>query len=99
MIAGRRNGKPTDVKVMNCLNMLSRRNRTDRNGDLAYIAEQIRREYFPQICKDVVGMYTYTYLTCWPTVEELDDCGRKRWEEKMDPMHGVYCTDVIDGAS
>lgn len=63
MIAGRRTGKPTGVKLSNCLNMLRSGNSADRNENVAYMTEKNGREYSLQFCKDVVEMYGDTYLT------------------------------------
>lgn len=67
MVAGRRPDYPTDVKTMNCLNILCSGNSADRNVDVAYMAEQIEREYFFQFCNYAVELYEETYLTRWST--------------------------------
>lgn len=73
MIAGRLPGKPTNVKSLNCLNMLSSGNRVNRNEDAAYMEGETARQYVLQFWKDVVEMCRGTYLTRWHTAEELDD--------------------------
>lgn len=44
MIAGRRLGKPTDVKIVNCLNLLSSGNSAARTDYVAYMAEDTGRK-------------------------------------------------------
>lgn len=54
-------GKRTEVKMLNCFNMLSSGNRADRNDDVTHMAKETGRQYFLQFCKGVVEMYLQTY--------------------------------------
>lgn len=91
MIGGLRLGKPTHVRLFNCLNMLSSRNSADRNEDMAYMEGKIWRQYVLQLSKVVEDIYGETYLRRWPTHEELDDV-EKKWQKKVFPG----CVGTID---
>lgn len=48
MIGARRLGKPTNVKLLEFLNMLSSGNSAERNEEEAYMAKEIGRPFFLQ---------------------------------------------------
>lgn len=70
MIDSWRPGYPTDVKVMNYLNILTIDNIADRNNVVTYMADQTGREYILKLCKHVTKVYGDTYLTRWPMFED-----------------------------
>lgn len=67
MIGGQSPGKSTDVKLLNCLNMLSNKNSADRNDNVEYMADDTEPQYFLKCFEDFVEMYGETYLTRWQT--------------------------------
>lgn len=77
MIAARRPGHPTDVKILACLRMLSTGGSTDTIDDACGMAEETTRQYCKSFCRDIVDMYGSTYLKRWPTEAELDEIQRR----------------------
>lgn len=67
-IGGRRPGKPTSVIIMNCLQMLSSGNSTEKNDNITYMAAETGRWY---AFVSFEHIYAPTYMTRWPSAEEL----------------------------
>lgn len=93
MIGGRSPGKPTDVRVFNCFNILSSRKSTDRNEDVAYMADETGRQYFYKYREDGVKSYVDKYLMRWLTPDQLDKRENK-YEKKKFPgyVEVIHCS-------
>ena len=83
-IGGTRPGKPTDIKILAALRMLSTGTSSDDVDDVAYMSAETTRQYFRQFCEDVVSIYGHIYLKRWPTAQEMEHIQR-RYEEKGFP--------------
>jgi hypothetical protein len=91
MIGNRRPGKPTDVKLLNCLRILTTGNCSDQNDDASYVSEETGRLYFKQFCRDVNDVFGETYLDRWPTEAELADI-----EQQYDGLGFPGCVGALD---
>lgn len=81
MIGNSRPGKPSDVKVMTCMRILSVGIATDRLDEVSYMAEKKTLEYFRMFCRDVNEPYgdVRAKMVCYTgTVRKLREVCRYR---------------------
>ena len=70
-------GKPTDVKILSCLRILSSGTTADSLDDASRMSEEIGRQYFRTFLDDVIEIYGKRYLNRRPNEEELNDVQEK----------------------
>ena len=69
--------KPTDVKLLSCLRILSCGTTTDSLDDATRMSEEIGRQYMRKFLTDVEAIYGGRYLNRRPNEQELNDVERK----------------------
>ena len=70
-------GKPTDVKLLSCLRILSSGTTADSLDDATRMSEEIGRQYFRDFLNDVIEIYGDRYLNRRPTETELEGIEQK----------------------
>lgn len=70
-IGGRRPVNQKDVKVLNCLQMLSSGNCPNRNDEVAYISVETSLKNLHDFFQHFIEIYGTMYMKRWPTVREI----------------------------
>lgn len=95
MIGVSRPGKPTEVKILNCLNMLASGNCPVRNDKVAYMEAEPARQYSTLFCSHIVEVYAQSYLKRWGPAQNLDDV-KSKYEAKgfLTCVGAINCTNL-----
>lgn len=95
-MGGRRPEKPTNVKILNFLQIFSSCNSSDRTDDVFSISVETGRQYFVQFCKEIIAIYGETYLRrCQTKIVFLEIEKKYKWKWFRGCVGSIDCSNFF----